>query len=273
MTPERLAELAARWVRLYTRNLPAPVARRRVEEIDADLHDHIAHERTQGTSDRRIALSILSRLARGVAADAAWRGHHVDRRTAHASTMAIGAVSAFVLVAHAVAMQVTDEVAWGPGDFAFAAALFAGVGLINEVTARTAVNAAFRAAVGVALGAALMLVWVSVAVGIVGETGDPADLMYAGVLAVGTLGAVIARFRPRGMARALLATAVAQALAAVVALILGRHQAPISSLSEIVGLNGLFVVLFLASAWLFHRADRTPARAPRGPAVWAEERR
>ena len=65
--------------------------------------------------------------------------------------------------------------------------------------------------------------------------------MYVGVLAVGVVGAVIARFRPNGMARALLATALAQALVAVIALIAGKHQLPLSSVSEILGLNGLFV--------------------------------
>jgi hypothetical protein len=73
MTPERAAELVTRWVRLYTRELPTPVGRRRVDEIDADLHDHIAHARASGTGDLRIALSILSRMARGVIADASWR--------------------------------------------------------------------------------------------------------------------------------------------------------------------------------------------------------
>jgi hypothetical protein len=64
MTPERMAELVARWVRFYTRNLPAPVAERRVDEIDSDLYDHIAHERTHGNTDWRIALSIASRMVR-----------------------------------------------------------------------------------------------------------------------------------------------------------------------------------------------------------------
>jgi len=73
MTPERMAEVVARWVRFYTRELPTPIAQRRINEIDADLHDHIAHERGRGTSDRRIALSILSRMARGLTADASWR--------------------------------------------------------------------------------------------------------------------------------------------------------------------------------------------------------
>jgi hypothetical protein len=68
-----VAGLVARWVRLYTRQLPPPIAERRAGEIDADLHDHIAHERARGTSDGRIAFSILSRMARGLPADASWR--------------------------------------------------------------------------------------------------------------------------------------------------------------------------------------------------------
>ena len=73
MTPERAAELVARWVRFYTRELPTPIAQRRVDEIGADVHDHIAQERARGTSDRHIALSILSRMARGLIADVSWR--------------------------------------------------------------------------------------------------------------------------------------------------------------------------------------------------------
>ena len=73
MTPERAAELVARYVRFYTRDLPTPMAQRRVDEIGADLLDHIAHERARGTSDGQIALSILSRMARGMTADVSWR--------------------------------------------------------------------------------------------------------------------------------------------------------------------------------------------------------
>ena len=73
MTPERAAKLVTRWVRLYTRQLPTAIAQDRIDEIGADLHDHIAHEQARGTSDRRIAVSILSRMARGLTADASWR--------------------------------------------------------------------------------------------------------------------------------------------------------------------------------------------------------
>ena len=73
MTTQRAARLVARWVRFYTRELPTDVAERRMEEIGVDVHDHVAHERARGTSDRRVALSILSRMTRGMAADVSWR--------------------------------------------------------------------------------------------------------------------------------------------------------------------------------------------------------
>lgn len=114
-------------------------------------------------------------------------------------------------------------------------------------------NAAYRSAIGVALAAAFILVWLSLGVGIIGADGDPANLMYFGVLAVGIIGAAIARFRPRGMARALLATALAQASVAAIALIAGLGY-PWSGPLEILALNGFFVALFVGSAWLFRRA-------------------
>jgi hypothetical protein len=158
-------------------------------------------------------------------------------------------------------------VAWGVFDFVVAGALLGGTGLGYQLVARRAGNLAYRAAVGVALGAGLFLVWSVLAVGVIGETGDPADLMYAGVLAVGLIGAVAARFQPHGMARALLTTAQAQALVAVIALIAGKHKDPISSVTEILGVNGLFVVLYVGSALLFrHAARRQPARLTRDEA-------
>lgn len=65
--------------------------------------------------------------------------------------------------------------------------------------------------------------------------GDPANLMYFGVLAVGIIGALIARFKPRGMARALIAMALAQALILTIALIArfgGQHTYPAALRSE-----------------------------------------
>jgi hypothetical protein len=165
----------------------------------------------------------------------------------------IALATAFILLLPLLAMQITDEVVWDLADFVFAGALLFGTGLMYELGARKGGTIAYRAAVGVALAAALLLVWVNLAVGIIGNEENPANLAYFGVLAVGFIGAIIARFQPQGMARALFATAIAQALVAVVALIAGMHQSPTSSVSEILTLNGFFVALWVGSALLFRR--------------------
>ena len=73
MTPERAAGAVARWVRFYTRQLPTPVAQRRSEEVAADVRDQIEFERGRKIGEWRIALGLMSRMARGMADDIAWK--------------------------------------------------------------------------------------------------------------------------------------------------------------------------------------------------------
>lgn len=123
----------------------------------------------------------------------------------------------------------------------------------------------YRSAAGIALAAAFILVWLSRGVGIIGKDGDPANRMYFGVLAVGVVGALVARFRPHGMARAMFATALAQALVTAIALI-ARLGLPWSGPAEILLLNAFFITLFVGSGWLFAQAARrraAPGETPR----------
>ena len=124
---------------------------------------------------------------------------------------------------------------------------------------------AYRLAGGAALATGVLLLWIIGAVGLIGVEGDPFDRWYGGVLAVGLFAALIARFRPRGMACAMVAAALAQALVAGIALVIGKQHSPVSSVVEIVGLNGFFVMLWLVSARLFVRAARLREAAPAGP--------
>ncbi|HWL50033.1 MAG TPA: hypothetical protein VNT92_09155, partial [Acidimicrobiia bacterium] len=112
-------------------------------------------------------------------------------------------------------------------------------------------NTAYRSAMAVAVGASAFLIWGMAALGVVGIEGDPADLMFFGVLAIGIGGAIVARLQPDGMARAMFVTAAATALVGVIALMLGKHRAEYSSVLEILGLTGMFAALFAGSAWLF----------------------
>lgn len=116
--------------------------------------------------------------------------------------IAVWGTAVLLLLLPRFAMQVTDEVDWGVADFAIFGAMLLGAGGTYEFAARKTGDPASRAAVGVALAAAFLLVWMNLAVGIIGSEDNPANLMYGGVLAVGMIGAVIARFQPHGMARA-----------------------------------------------------------------------
>ncbi len=167
--------------------------------------------------------------------------------------VAAWSAAVFILLLPLVAMQFTDEVNWTAGDFAFAGALILAVGLPFELMVRKTGDTVYRAAAGVALAAVFLLLWLSAGVGIIGADGDPANLMYLGVLAVGLLGVLGARFQPGGMARAMFATALAQALVAGIALI-ARLGYPYSGPLQLIGLNGFFVALFIGSGWLFRRA-------------------
>ncbi len=201
MTPERTAELVAHWVRLYTRGLPTPIAQRRVDEIDADLHDHIAHERANGISDRRIALGIASRMVRGLAADVAWRGQHA-KAAAHPSTLkeamktsmtlyrsavrvALGV--AFILSLPMAAMLITDDVVWSLADFAVAGVLLAAIGVTLELAVRKSGN----------LATALSIAAVGVAAAIIGEGDDAPGLVLIGILLIVSACALGVRTAPR----------------------------------------------------------------------------
>ena len=134
MTPERMARLVAAWVRFYTRRQPPAAAQRRREEIDADLHDHIAHERAAGTGDRRIALSIAGRMVRGMAADL----------STHRPLVRVALATAIVLLVPLVLMQFSDGVAWSVADFVAAGVLVAGTGLLLGGTLALAVKTRLR---------------------------------------------------------------------------------------------------------------------------------
>jgi hypothetical protein len=169
--------------------------------------------------------------------------------------VAAWSLAGLAMLVPAVAMQFTDEVAWSLFDFVFMGALIAAVGGAMELTVRLTRSAPYRAAVGVALAGAFLLIWLNGAVGIIGSENNDANLMYFGVLAVAALGAMAVRLEARPMTFVLVATAAAQMLVAAIAIAGGWAPAG-DGTKDLVMITGFFGLVWLTSAALFREAAR-----------------
>ena len=150
---------------------------------------------------------------------------------------------------------------WDILDFAVFLGLIAVVVVAFRFAMRVSADKAYRIGIGVALLAAFILVWVNGAVGIIGNESNDANMLFFGVLAVGFVGAVIARLHAKGMAKALLATAIAQVVVACVALIAGWGTSGPAWPLDVLALTVFFVALWLTAAAFFrHAARQLPTR-------------
>lgn len=110
-----------------------------------------------------------------------------------------GALAA-LLLAPLVAMQFTSEVDWDETDFVVMGFIFGSLGLAFEFMITRSQSIAYRVASGIAILAAFLLIWANLAVGMIGSENNPYNLLFAGVLAIAIVGAILTRFRPLGMA-------------------------------------------------------------------------
>lgn len=175
------------------------------------------------------------------------------RRGSRWRVVAWGAAATMLLLP-LIAMQFTDEVVWDAFDFIFMGVLIGAVGAGFELAVRKTRNAAYRTAAGIALAMTFLLVWINGAVGIIGSEAEDANLLYNAVLAVAFFGAIGARFRSAGMARAMGAAALAQACVPLIALVFGLGSAASIWSPEVPVLTGSFAAMWLLSAWLFRKA-------------------
>ena len=147
-----------------------------------------------------------------------------------------------------VAMQFTSEVNWTLGDFLVAIFLLGGVGLAFELAVRVTPNKWYRGGVAAALAGALLLVWANGAVGMIGSEDNPYNLWFGSVLLVALVGAVLARFEAAGMARAMSAAGITQAIVAAIGMPTDLRGGMLS-----IALAGLW----LLAAALFRNAAQT----------------
>jgi hypothetical protein len=178
----------------------------------------------------------------------------MDGRSGHQGwRMAVWGIAAALMLAPAVATQVTDEMAWDRADFLLFGIMLAAACGAWEIAIRRTGSWTYAAGAVAAAGAALLLFLVNGAVGFIGDEGDPVNLVFFGVLTLALGGAIVVRFRPEGLARLMAVTAGAQAAAGA----LGVAMVP-DVRGFLLG-TALFVPLWLLSSRLFARAAREQA--------------
>lgn len=141
---------------------------------------------------------------------------------------------------------------WTASDFVFAGVLFGSVGLAFELIVRKSRSLAYRLGAALGVVAAFLTVWVNGAVGMIGSEDNPYNLLFGGVLLIALTGAILARFQPAGMVRAMAAAAAAQALLGAIGLSTDVRGAVFS-----IVLAGPWVL----AAALFHNAAREQSLA------------
>lgn len=161
----------------------------------------------------------------------------------------------------AMMLQAAEGWAWGPVDFVVAALLLYGTTGLIDLAIRRSGSLAYKFGVALAVLAALLLVWINGAVGVIGDENNPANLVFAGVILPAVAGSVLARFRARGMARAMLiACALNAAIAAAVPLFGWGADEPPGTAGLTMLVSG-FAAMWGLSAALFARAARDAGRS------------
>jgi len=174
-------------------------------------------------------------------------------------------ITALILVIPLLGNRFVQGWNWPPKAFVFFGSVIFGIGLTYQLITKRVDTIAYRSALGLALVTGFVLFFGNFVQAADDVYPVPAAMMYLIVPVLGIIGAAIARFRSRGMARALFVTAFAQAVVFAIAL---SRNLPVTSWTAPVwrgfGGNALFLVLFVASAALFRTAAReesTPGAA------------
>jgi len=232
------------WYSMLLRLYPRPFRERFGEGMAQTFHDLCREHRDAKRGLHGLALRIFFETSVGI----------IREHTTHMSQMgktilrvALGALA--VLMVPLVASRVVEGWKWNAGGFVVLYVLLFVIGMAYAVIARKMGAWSYKAGVGVALAAGFVLAWSNMVH--VADSGNPANLAYYSVLAVGCVGAALARLEPRGLARTLFAMALTLALIAVM---LPSGAPPQLARNMAIGHVGL-VALFTASGLLFRHAS------------------
>lgn len=165
----------------------------------------------------------------------------------------VSLITAGLLLIPLCAMQFTQEVAWTAFDFIAAGVLLWVTGIAYAFLAGRTGNTIYKGAAALTAGTALFLIWANLAVGIIGNENNPANLLYFAVIAILLIQTVFAGIQPEKMARSLWITTLAQMIVPFIAIIIWK-PVPDAGMVGVIGVNTFFATLWACAALLFHKA-------------------
>ena len=170
--------------------------------------------------------------------------------------MAIWGIVVVLILMVFLATLFSNETQWNEA-VAYVIIISAVGGAYEMVAALKKRDKTYRLAFAFGFAGAFLLFWANGAVGIIGSEDNPANLLYGAVFAVGLVGSLLARFKPRGMAYTLFLATLTQILVPVFALFVWPAKASWGE-AGVIGvfiLNFILAMFFAVSALLFRRAD------------------
>ncbi len=166
----------------------------------------------------------------------------------------VGVLTIVILSVPLIAMQFTDEVKWSVTDFLLMGTLIFGAGITFQWFSSRGSSLLYRIAVGISVLAVFLLTWANLAVGVIGSEQNPANLLYFLMILIGIIGALIVRFKAKGMALVACIMAGVQILIPLIALAVWAGNFD-PGIEQVLAINSFFALMFVASAVLFKRAS------------------
>ena len=157
--------------------------------------------------------------------------------------------AAAIMLAAACAKLFLPGFGWDAADFVAMTVLLGVPALCFEIALRLAGNDnSYLLGAALAIGTCFLLVYLNVAVGIIGSEDNTHNAVFLWVIGTAIAGSLVALLRPAGLAVAMAVTALVQAGVAVYAWTLGSPEGTI--------LSFVFAGAFLGAAACFRNAAR-----------------
>ncbi|MGX5175450.1 hypothetical protein ACUR5C_15625 [Aliikangiella sp. IMCC44653] len=159
-----------------------------------------------------------------------------------------------VLMLPLIAMQFTNEVNWSAADFLVMGGLLMLAGLSYVFLLSFAQHWSYRLAAALCALASLLLIWVNLAVGIIGAANNPLNLLFAGVILVVLVSVLNAKRNHGILVKGMYTAATLQMIIPILVLTLGDEQLVLDQQGfTSMMVCGILAAMFVVSGVLFDR--------------------